>query len=291
MTSLNINVLVSAKEEYLTQMINILVPFYRKSFKHILEKSQENVIMKYKLRPFQSELKNVQKWSDIALDTKVSELKSIYPYFYDLLKAIFVIHVKILSSIKLNPGGKEFNLEIPQLRIFIHRIFIETARKLYYNPNIILCENSEFDDLIYNVIIDTLRSLIPIQNILSEYLNDLDDEEKNDDDYHSVPDEEPLEEPENVQPESLAPPVSQPYTDADFQESPPQQLTPPPISHEMVPPAPPAPPQFQPPVQSPVQPPVQNQEQMPWQNQNQEQKSINPDDMMLPVLFNDAKSL
>ena len=286
MTSLNINVLVSAKEEYLTQMINILVPYYRKNFKKILEKSQENVMMKYKLRPFQCELRDVQKWSDIALDTRVSELKTVYPYFYDLLKAVFVIHVKILSSIKINPGGKEFSLEIPQLRLFIHRIYIETARKLYYNPNVILADSSELDDLIYNVIVDTLRSMIPIQNILSEYLNDLDEQEheETNDDYHSVPDEE--------EPEPESEPVQQSFTADHFDETPnpapapipsPVQapaLTPPVISYENVPPPPQVP---------------QQSQQMPWQSQPQPQEKVintdNPEDMMLPVLFNDAKSL
>lgn len=284
MTSLNINVLVSAKEEYLTQMINILVPYYRKNFKKILEKSQENVMMKYKLRPFQRELRDVQKWSDIALDTRVSELKTVYPYFYDLLKAVFVIHVKILSSIKINPGGKEFSLEIPQLRLFIHRIYIETARKLYYNPNVILADSSELDDLIYNVIVDTLRSMIPIQNILSEYLNDLDEQENEEtnDDYHSVPDEE--------EPEPEPEPVQQSFTADHFDETPspapaPVQapaLTPPVISYENVPPPPQVP---------------QQSQQMPWQSQSQPQpqekviNTDNPEDMMLPVLFNDAKSL
>lgn len=283
MTSLNINVLVSAKEEYLTQMINILVPYYRKNFKKILEKSQENVMMKYKLRPFQSELRDIQKWSDIALDTRVSELKTVYPYFYDLLKAVFVIHVKILSSIKINPGGKEFNLEIPQLRLFIHRIYIETARKLYYNPNVILADSSELDDLIYNVIVDTLRSMIPIQNILSEYLNDLDEneQEETNEDYHSVPDEEP---------ELISEPVQQPLVNEHFDESP--QPVPASIPASISAPVPQA-------ISENIPHFPEQNEQMPWQNQPQSQpqqqekviNTENPDDMMLPVLFNDAKSL
>ena len=182
MSSLNINVLVSAKDEYLTQMLNILIPYFRRNFKKILEESQFGVFIKYKLRPFQNELRQIQKWNDITLDEKVSELTNSYPYFYDLLKAIFIIHVKILSSIKINPGSRDLKIEIPQLKLFIHKLYIDIARKIYYEPKTILKDNDTIDLLIYNTVIETLRSQIPLQNILQEYLNDAFDEDGEEED-------------------------------------------------------------------------------------------------------------
>ena len=197
MSSLNINVLVSAKEEYLTQMLNILIPFFRKNFKKVLEESQLHVLIKYKLRPFQKELRSIQNWNDITLNDKVTELTQMYPYFYDLLKAIFIIHVKILSSIKINPGGKELKIQIPQLKLFIHKLFIDIARKFYYEPNIILKDNDSIDSVIYTSIIETLRSQIPLQNILHEYLNDAFDEDEQEEAVIDKEIEETKEEEEN----------------------------------------------------------------------------------------------
>lgn len=199
--SLNINVLVTAREEYINQLMNILIPYYKVNFKKIFENSQVNSFIKYKLRPFQQDLRYIQKWNEVTVDSRVKELTNQYPYFGELLKAIFVINVKILSCVKTNPKGKGIKIEIPHIPIFVHKLFIEIAKKIYYKPNIILEPDENLEYLIETSIHDMLRNQIPIQQILQEYLmdtfddsDDSDNEDKSDDTSDSKQEEPHVDE-------------------------------------------------------------------------------------------------
>ena len=209
--SLNINVLVTAREEYVSQLMNILIPYYKKNFKKIFENSQSNSYIKYKLRPFQEELRDIQRWNDVTIDNRVKELTSQYPYFSELLKAIFVINVKILSCVKTNPKGKGIKIEIPQIPIFIHKLFIEIARKLYYKPHMILASDEDIEYLIENAIHEILRNQIPIQQILQEYLMDtFDESDEETEEEESEHEEQPhVDEPKDINNEQEQQPLPQ----------------------------------------------------------------------------------
>ena len=168
--SLNINVLVTAREEYLSQLMDILIGFCKPVLKKMFHNSQKNAFFGYKYREFQEALREIQGWNDVVVNDKVKDLCGQCPYFSELLKAIFVINVKIMSCVKFNPKGKGIKIEIPQLNLFVHKLFIEIGRKFYYEPTLITEPDTEIDDVIESSITELLRKQIPIQQILQEYL-------------------------------------------------------------------------------------------------------------------------
>ena len=123
-----------------------------------------------------------------------------------LIEAVFLSNVKILSTVRIGKT-KTVNISVPNTKNFIHKCYIETARKLWQDPYLI--DNREhlshieikknikrFNNLISDSIEQSVRELIPLQTILENYLNDIDLEEP---ELESEQEPEPEPEPEPEQ--------------------------------------------------------------------------------------------
>ena len=179
--TLNINVLVAAKEEYTKQLVYILSPEIYIVLKNIYNESQQ---MKKKrsisLRNYQILLKRIPVWNTILIEQHTKDIKSKIPYLLDLITAIFVSHVKILACVRLKAESKSIQVKVPNLDTFLHKIIITNAEKIYYNPDIILKKKEIVIELISETIEETIRNQIPIDKILTEYLAGVFDEDETD---------------------------------------------------------------------------------------------------------------
>lgn len=185
-TDINVNVLVDAKKEYTKQLISFLsLPIYegiKSIYDEAVEICNENEDPNY-LRAFQLLLKQIPKWNQDMIDDEYSRIieESHCDWIDNLLKAIFISHAKILSSIRLGPSYKKVHLNIPKGRKFIHAAYIECAHNFYKNPQLFLhtgtniemhSNSSRATDSIARSIEETIRKLVPVREILEEYLNE-----------------------------------------------------------------------------------------------------------------------
>ena len=109
--TLNVNVLVAAKDEYTKQLLNTIQNDIYIILKSIYNDSQEqNVRRKISYSNFQKELKTVPQWTSYKLDSKIRELIKKYPFLMDLITAIFVSHVKILACVRLKSDNKSIKI-------------------------------------------------------------------------------------------------------------------------------------------------------------------------------------
>ena len=184
---LNVNVLVAAKEEYLKQLIYDLSPEIYTLIYKIYEESQDLPKKRsISLRNFQILLKKIQLWNETMILDKTKFICDKIPYLMNLVSAIFVTHIKILSCIKLNNSAKKIEIIVPKLELFLHRILMCTAEKIYKNPLLISEKKDYLVSLISNYIEDAIRNQIPIEKILNEYLCDLFDNSNNDDSSNQI---------------------------------------------------------------------------------------------------------
>jgi len=179
--TLNVNVLVAAKEEYTRQLISsIQAPIYE-IIKNVYMESQKNNIRRdISYSNFQIELKKVPNWASFKLDENLSEINSKFPYLMDLITAIFVSHVKILACVRLKSDNKSIKIKVPNLNTFLHKIIINVSENIYYNPYIIHDQKEKIFTIINTSITETIANQIPIEYILNEYLSGVfeDDEEQ-----------------------------------------------------------------------------------------------------------------
>lgn len=213
--TLNVNVLVAAKEEYSKQLINCIQPGIYDILLSIFEDSQKNNIrLSVSYSNFQKELKSVPHWADYKLEEKLNSINRKFPYLMDLITAIFVSHVKILACVRLKTDDKSVKIKVPSLNSFLHKIIVSCCEQIYYNPQSIHDDKAKMFILINECIHETIANQIPIEYILNEYLSGAFDEPEtkypeNNNIIHDEPDEpdEDLSDEEEFQPENKEIPI------------------------------------------------------------------------------------
>ena len=170
--SLNVEVLVSAKNEYTNQLVYLLSPEIYIIMMNIFNESQlKKKKRSISLRNFQLHLKSIPNWNNITVENNINPIKTKIPYLLDLITAIFISHIKVLSAVRLKDTDKPVQVKVPNLDIFLHKIIITIAEKIYPNPDIILRSKTEITRIIENIIEDSIRNQIPLDKILTEYLD------------------------------------------------------------------------------------------------------------------------
>ena len=177
--TLNVNVLVAAKEEYTKQLISTIQGGIYDIIKQLYTESQKNNIRRLvSYSNFQKELKAVPNWASFKLDEKLHAINSKYPYLMDLVTAIFISHVKILACVRLKSDDKSVKIKVPNLNTFLHKIIINCSECIYYTPDIIEDSKTKIFEIINMSINETIANQIPIEYILNEYLSGVFDEEE-----------------------------------------------------------------------------------------------------------------
>ena len=187
--NINMAILVDAKKEYTIQLKNIIKPFIYRYFENTLNSLKGSNILKQ----FQKVLTSVPSWDNSILDNKTSDITNIYDFelIDELLTAIFISNVRILTAVKTQNISNDLNIKIPELNIFIHKCYHESAKEIYKNPFLFvktnlssrkIQENMRISlDIIDMSIDNAIRQLLPLKQILNTYINSSVGEEYSDD--------------------------------------------------------------------------------------------------------------
>ena len=132
--SLNISVLVAARDEYIEQLKCILIPLLTQGFNSIYQDALKISEDKKTIDKFQELLKQIPQWNQTILQEESKRIKKKCPYIMDIVTAIFVTNVKILASVRLKGSKEDIRVKIPTSDIFVHGIYIESAQQIFYDP-------------------------------------------------------------------------------------------------------------------------------------------------------------
>ena len=206
----NLNVLVEAKREYMGQLCLLMCPVMIETFQDVYEEANKLSKGRKVLVMYQKLLKEVPNWSEAMSKQHTDNIANRCAWFNDLLAAVFVSCVKILSAVRLGKGDKKIALKLPTNEVFVQSCYNNAARDLYQDPYIYHDEQSEYErnDKLFerfsNCIENTVKELTPVQQILQTYmkpddgreldLNDANVGDSEDPDVYSQDEEEPMSE-------------------------------------------------------------------------------------------------
>lgn len=206
---MDLNVLVEAKKEYLAQLCHIMCPIMIETFQELYETAVRDSKNKKPLLQFQKHLKEVPNWSNAMSKSHSDNITDRCAWFSDLLAAVFVSFVKILSSVRLRAENKKISLKVPSNEVFIQTCYNNCAKDLYRDPYVFHEEQSEYErDLkltrrFTEAIEATVKELIPVAEILKTYMSaedhkqiDLDPSEEHPTAEDDVVEDEPVPEPQ-----------------------------------------------------------------------------------------------
>lgn len=173
----NLNVLVEAKREYLGQLSHLMCPVMIETFDKIFEEAYTMSKGRKVLIMFQKLLKEVPNWNEGMSKQHTDNIANRCAWFNDLLAAVFVSCVKILSSVRLGKDNKKISLKLPTNETFIQTCYNNIAKDIYKDPYIFTESQNEHarDEKLFqrfSVVIEaSVRELIPVQQILQTYMN------------------------------------------------------------------------------------------------------------------------
>ena len=187
---MNVNVLNVAKEEYTHQLNRIMSPLILQGVESIYEDATKLEDKNNdEIYNFQILLKEIPKWNSHMINEECERIKGTCDWLHDLITAVFVTNVKILTSVKLVNKSKQFKLKMPNFETFVHAVYIETARHLFNQPFLLYKDETtvkrnknkrEVLLIIQRSIEETIRMMMPVQHILQEYMQGEGDEEDED---------------------------------------------------------------------------------------------------------------
>jgi len=232
-----LNILVEARREYVGQLCLLMCPVMIETFENLYEEAYKLSKGRKVLVMYQKLLKEVPNWNNHIVKQHTGNLSNSCSWFSDLLAAVFVSCVKILSSVRLNTENKKISIKLPSNEVFVHGCYVSAAKDLYKDPYVYHEEMSdhERDDNLekrFRVCIEsTVKDMIPVQQILQTYISqgekmeekniDFDNNEPEDTEDPDVDEQETQPEPE---PEPEQSPEQQPEPEPEPEQSEPEDL-------------------------------------------------------------------
>ena len=185
-----VSVYAEAKSEYNQQLCQYLVPSIQQYFLDLLEEAkQKEADPKRILVMFQTLLEDISDWNvdKVQRETAAIISSTQCDYLEELMTAVFIAHTKVLSAIRLTTRQKKLQITIPKLDHFIHRILRECSRLLWSNtylfsttaPSMERQKNlRQIENFLHEGVLQGIRGMLPVKNILREYLKEDDEPEE-----------------------------------------------------------------------------------------------------------------
>ena len=170
-SSSSVSLLVDAKKEYVTRLAEVVAPSVLQCMDELYTSAQNTGGTSKTLLHFQMLLREVPKWNSDAIQVRTNSIIVRAPFFGDLIAAVFVSYVKVLSSIKLNTKRPNIRLKLPSNESFVHQTYVSTAKHFYENPLLARSDDhSERFAIVVAAIESTVREMLPLADILKAYL-------------------------------------------------------------------------------------------------------------------------
>ena len=176
-----------SRNEWCSRLVSIISPriiegiwsIFNESWKVSVENKE---VEKY-LMTFQNFICRIPKWNATIIEGERVRIieKSGCNYLEDLITCVHVIQLKMLTCVRVGTRQKKIDISIPKLNDFLHKVYINVASKVYKNAYLFdkntsslvqQKHNREFEVIIEECILKTIRESIPTEAIVRAYLDE-----------------------------------------------------------------------------------------------------------------------
>jgi hypothetical protein len=179
--------LQESRNEWCSRLLSILCPLviegvrsiYNEAWKMCVDNGE---VTKY-LMTFQNLLSRVDKWNSVIVEEERKRIieRSGCNYLEDLITCVHIIQLKVLTCIRVGNKQKKIDIAIPKLDHFIHKVYINVARKVYKNVYLfernitslmVQKNNRELEQIVQECILVAIRESIPTEAIIRAYMDE-----------------------------------------------------------------------------------------------------------------------
>lgn len=179
--------LQESRNEWCSRLISIFTPLVMEGLRSIFNESwklclDNDEVNKY-LMTFQNLLSRVPKWNNEIVEEERKRIveRSGCNYLEDLITCVHIIQLKVLTCIRVGNRQKKIDISIPKLDSFIHKVYINVARKIYKNvylfeknisPLLLQKNQRELELMVQECILAAIRDSIPTEDIIRAYMDE-----------------------------------------------------------------------------------------------------------------------
>lgn len=176
-----------SRNEWCSRLVSIFTPLVIEGIKSVFNESwkicvDNDEINKY-LMTFQNLLSRIPKWNNNIIDEEKKRIieRSGCDYLEDLITCVHIIQLKILTCIRVGNKQKKIDISIPDVNTFVHKVYIQVARKVYSNvylfeKNITPLQSQmnsrELEKIVQECIMLAIRESIPTEAIIKAYMDE-----------------------------------------------------------------------------------------------------------------------
>lgn len=176
-----------SRNEWCSRLVSIFTPLVTEGIRSIFNESwkicMDNDEANKYLMTFQNLLSRVPKWNNSIIEDEKKRIieRSGCNYLEDLITCVHIIQLKVLTCIRVGNKQKKIDISIPNLDAFIHKVYINVARKIYMNvylfeknmtPLQSQKNNRELENIIQECIMLAIRDSIPTESIIRAYMDE-----------------------------------------------------------------------------------------------------------------------
>ena len=125
----------------------------------------------------------VSKWNSMTIEDEKKRIieQSGCHYLEELIVCVHIIHLKVMTHIRVGNRQKKIDISLPKLDDFLHRVYINCARQIYKNvylfekglePLVQQKYNRELEMIIQQNILTTVRDSIPKEQIIRSFMDE-----------------------------------------------------------------------------------------------------------------------
>ena len=212
----NVATYSEARSEYTKQLASFVVPALVTWFQSMWSRNASD--KQRCLSLFQGDCEEVARWNTDRVHDEVRALieRTGCDYMEELMTAVFVAHTKVLTAVRLSTKQKKLSITVPKLDHFVHRVFRETARTFWKTPFLFMDGGHvverqknilQIEALATEAITTAVRSLLPVKQILKDYMED-DEEDEVEAAAPVTPEPRPIAESKEAEEDAEAPTVT-----------------------------------------------------------------------------------
>ena len=176
-----------SRNEWCSRLVSIFTPLVTDGLRSIFNESwkicSDNDEMNKYLMTFQNLLSRIPKWNNTIIEEEKKRIieRSGCDYLEDLITCVHIIQLKVLTCIRVGNKQKKIDISIPKLDSFIHKVYINVARKVYSNvylfernisPLQSQMNNRELEKIIQECIMMAIRESVPTESIIKAYMEE-----------------------------------------------------------------------------------------------------------------------
>lgn len=185
----NLNVIVEAKSQYTKQLVNAvkdtIVDKLLEDYEYVKNHSRDNET----LYDFQTKLISYKKWNSDDIDKETKKITDKCEFLSNIITAVFISNVRILTSVKMNQKKKKMKITVPSNETFLHRLYVCIARSIYNNVSHFHTNRNKKNEILKYIsegIDDCILNMLPLKDILDCYIGSAFEDDETEEDIEDM---------------------------------------------------------------------------------------------------------